>query len=282
MKMVRDAYCCGANIAGPLREVLQVAVQAALAGGALLRELYDKPHRVTHKGVIDLVTEADVAAEEKILSILEGFRSDVGILAEESRSGSLENPHGPAWIIDPLDGTTNFAHGFPVFAVSIAFVQGGETQAGVVYAPMTGELFSACKGGGTWLNGRSVQVSAVASLQDALLATGFPYAIDDELDGVLAALRRVLSRCQGVRRPGAASLDLAFLACGRVDGFWEINLKPWDTAAGLLLVTEAGGAVSTMNGGDYSPYLPEILASNGRIHQEMLEQLGGFSRMTRG
>lgn len=279
--MRRVEECCGPNIAGPLRPILETAARAALAGGALLRGLYGKPHRVTHKGAIDLVTEADVAAEEKILAILGEFGGDVALLAEESCPCYADRPAGPVWIIDPLDGTTNFAHGFPIFAVSIAYAEGDETRVGVVYAPMQDEFFCACLGHGAWLNGRPVRVSGVAGLGDALLATGFPYAIDEELDGVLAALRRFLPRCQGVRRPGAAAVDLAFLACGRVDGFWEVNLKPWDTAAGLLLVTEAGGMVSTLNGGPCSPFIPELLASNGRIHREMQEQLRDFSRLVR-
>jgi len=281
MDMERVAQCCGPEISGPQRAIVETAARAALAGGAVLRELYGKPHRVTHKGAIDLVTEADVASEEKILAILGELGNDAALLAEESCPGYAEKPVGPVWIIDPLDGTTNFAHGFPVFAVSIAYADGGETRAGVVYAPMQDELFCACLGRGAWLNGRPVRVSGVVGLRDALLATGFPYAIDEELDGVLAALRRLLPRCQGVRRPGAAAVDLAFLACGRVDGFWEVNLKPWDTAAGLLLVTEAGGMVSTLNGGPCSPFLPELLASNGRIHREMQEQLRDFSRLAR-
>jgi myo-inositol-1(or 4)-monophosphatase len=275
----REAQGGGPRGNGPLRAILAAAVRAALAGGAVLRELYGKPHRVTHKGAIDLVTEADVASEEKILAVLAELGGQAGVLAEESAAAYERAPEGAVWIIDPLDGTTNFAHGFPLFAVSIAYAEAGVTQAGVVYLPLQDELFSACLGGGAWLNGAPVRVSDVAALSAALLATGFPYAIAEELEGVLAALRRVLPRCQGVRRPGAAAVDLAYLACGRVDGFWEVNLKPWDTAAGLLLVSEAGGMVSTMHGGPASPYVPELLASNGRIHEEMLAQLRDFSRL---
>ncbi len=262
-----------------LREIVRVATRAALAAGAVLRELYAQPHQVRHKGAIDLVTEADVAAEKRVLEELRDFGGEIAVLAEESQASYERLPSGPVWIIDPLDGTTNFAHGFPIFAVSIAYAEGLASRAGVVYLPMQDELFCACQGGGAWLNGRRLRVSGVEALGKSLLATGFPYAIESEVDGVIAALRRFLLRTQGVRRAGAAAVDLAYLAAGRTDGFWEINLKPWDTAAGILLVSEAGGAVSTLAGGEYSPYLPELLASNGRIHAEMVEQLRDFSRL---
>ncbi|MGV1100222.1 inositol monophosphatase family protein [Thiovibrio sp. JS02] len=261
-----------------LKEIVRVAARAALAAGAVLRKLYDQPHQVTHKGAIDLVTEADVVAERTVLEILRGFPGEIGVLAEESHASYEQIPAGPVWIIDPLDGTTNFAHGFPIFAVSIAYADGPTSKAGVVYLPMQDELFCACQGGGAWLNGKPMRVSEVSALAKSLLATGFPYAIESEVEGVVAALRRFLTRTQGVRRAGAAAVDLAYLAAGRTDGFWEINLRPWDTAAGILLVSEAGGAVSTLAGGQYSPYIPELLASNGRIHREMVEQLKDFSR----
>lgn len=261
-----------------LGEILAAAARAALAAGGVLRSLYDKPHRITRKGVIDLVTEADVAAEQLALAILREAAGDIGFLAEESHASYANIPSGPVWIIDPLDGTTNFAHGFPIFAVSIAYAEGTESKVGVVYAPLQDELFCACRGCGAWLNGRSIRVSGVSSLQDSLLVTGFPYAIAQEVEGVMAALTRLLTLSQGVRRPGAASLDLAYLACGRTDGFWEINLKPWDTAAGILLVTEAGGRITTYSGKEYTPYIPEVVASNGKIHAEMIRELADFAR----
>ncbi|MHB1226095.1 MAG: inositol monophosphatase family protein, partial [Desulfurivibrionaceae bacterium] len=140
------------------------------------------------------------------------------------------------------------------------------------------ELFCACLGSGAWLNGRAMQVSGAATLQDSLLATGFPYAIAQEVEGVMAVLARLLTRCQGVRRTGAAAVDLAYLACGRTDGFWEINLKPWDTAAAMLLVSEAGGRLTTYDGEEYTPYVPEVVASNGNIHAELVGQLADFTR----
>ncbi|MFH1019386.1 MAG: inositol monophosphatase family protein [Pseudomonadota bacterium] len=270
---------CVAGCKDPaLGEILRTAARAALAAGRVLRSLYDKPHRITHKGAIDLVTEADVAAEQIVLAMLREAGGDIGFLAEESHSSYETLPQGPVWVIDPLDGTTNFAHGFPFFAVSIAYAEGTVSKVGVVYAPMQDELFCACQGGGAWLNGRPIHVSGASSLQDSLLATGFPYAIEQEIEGVMAVLKRLLTRCQGVRRTGAAAVDLAYLACGRTDGFWEINLKPWDTAAAMLLVSEAGGRLTTYNGKEYTPYVPEVLASNGTIHGEMVEQLADCTR----
>lgn len=261
-----------------MAEILALAGEAALSAGKVLREMYNTPFQVRHKGVIDLVTEADVAAEKRVLAVLQAYGRDIGILAEESQSVYAGDPTGPVWIIDPLDGTTNFAHSFPSFCVSIAYAHGAESRVGVIYAPMQDELFCACKGCGAWLNGEAISVSSVAALQESLLGTGFPYAIAEEVDNVVAALKRFLLRTQGIRRAGAAAMDLAYLACGRLDGFWEVNLKPWDTAAGILLVSEAGGMLSTMDGSAYSPYIPELLASNGRIHQEMVAQLRDFSR----
>lgn len=270
---------CVAGCKNPaLGELLRTAAMAALAAGSVLRGLYDKPHQVTHKGAIDLVTEADVASEQTVLAMLREAGGDIGFLAEESYASYENLPQGPVWVIDPLDGTTNFAHGFPFFAVSIAYAEGTASKVGVVYAPMQDELFCACLGSGAWLNGRPIQVSGVGTLQDSLLATGFPYAIEQEVAGVMAALTRLVTRCQGVRRAGAAALDLAYLACGRTDGFWEINLKPWDTAAGMLLVSEAGGRLTIYTGKGYTPYVPEVVASNGLIHAAMLEELRAFSR----
>lgn len=275
----RLARCVKACQDQELAAILLAAGRAALAAGRVLRDLYGKPHQVRHKGVVDLVTEADVAAEEAALGILKQHPGEIGIIAEESQAAYSGPPQGRVWIIDPLDGTTNFAHGFPVFAVSIAYAEGEVSKVGVVYAPMQDELFCAVQGCGAWLNGRQIRVSSVASLGAALLATGFPYAIAEEAAPVMAALGRLVTRCQGVRRPGAAAIDLAWLACGRSDGFWEINLKPWDTAAGILLVTEAGGRISTYAGNHWHPYLAEIIASNGLIHDELVGELAGFGRL---
>ena len=262
----------------PLAPILKSAGKAALQAGRLLASLYSRPHEIRFKGEIDLVTEADPAAEKLILEILGKEYPDVGILAEESHSAYDAIPKKAMWIIDPLDGTTNFAHGFPWFAVSIAYTEKGKSLAGVIYAPMLDELFCACHGQGAWLNGRKIEVSGTGTLTRSLLATGFPYDVRQRPEKVMAALEKVLTRSQGVRRAGAAALDLAYVACGRLEGFWEIKLKPWDTAAGILLVEEAGGMVTDFQGGPYSPFIPEIVSSNGHVHGELVGLLKEFEK----
>ena len=267
------------SIADPeLAHMLRTAVRAALQAGNIQHDRFDKPHQVQHKGAIDLVTEVDIAAEEAILAILQTEPSQAAVLAEESHSQYNESPAGPVWIVDPLDGTTNYAHGFPWFGASIAYAVDSIPLIGVIYCPMQDELFCACRGYGAWLNSRRIGVSNTRSLNQALVATGFPYDIQEHAEEVLAALQSILLRAQDVRRAGAAALDLAYVACGRLDGFWEINLKPWDTAAGQLLVTEAGGKISDFVANEYSPFLPEVLATNGFIHTELIAQLQQFSK----
>jgi len=269
---------CLANCRRPVHgDILITATRAALQAGAILRDLYGKPHRIHHKGAIDLVTEADIAAEEAILEILHKAPHDADILAEESDEPDNLDAAGAIWIIDPLDGTTNFAHNFPWFGVSIAYFAGGKSLVGVIYCPLQDELFCASRGAGAWLNNYPIQVSRVKSCQDALVATGFPYDIQARPDEIMATLKAVIPRVQGIRRPGAAALDLAYLASGRLDAFWEVGLKPWDTAAGSLLVEEAGGAISNFHGEPFSPFIPELLASNGVIHLELIEILKDFS-----
>jgi len=267
MKRIESCMtCCGPESAN----ILKIAVRAALKAGKALRELYDKPHQVSHKGDIDLVTEADMSSERIIFAVLDKARLNAEILTEESHPVYNEIPTGPVWIIDPLDGTTNFVHGFPWFAVSIAYAEGDRNRVGVIYCPMQNELFCGCVDGGAWLNGKPISVSKVRVLDESLLATGFPYDVRQKPSEVMDLLEAVLTRAQGIRRAGAAALDLAYVACGRLDGFWEIKLKPWDTAAGQLLLEEAGGKISDLRGGTYSPFIPEILATNGLIHEELL------------
>jgi myo-inositol-1(or 4)-monophosphatase len=260
-----------------LQNLLRVATEAALKAGTVLQERYDKPHQIRHKGAIDLVTEADLAAEELILDVLRDTLPEIKVLSEESFASYEKIPEEPVWIIDPLDGTTNFAHNFPWFAVSIALYERGRSHVGVIYSPIQKELFCATRAGGAWLNDRRIKVSEVSSLQNALVATGFPYNIQERTDSILAMLKAVLTHSQGVRRPGAAALDLAYLACGRLDAFWEAGLKPWDTAAGNLLVEEAGGILSNFNGSPFSPFIPELLASNTLLHRDLTALLHGFS-----
>lgn len=257
-----------------LDRVAALGRQAALAAGAVLRQNYFKPHQITYKGAIDPVTESDLQSQEMITALIRQTFPDHGVLAEEKMAGAegkkseASSPY--RWIIDPLDGTVNFAHGFPAFCVSIALEMEGTLQYGVIYDPLRDELFEARKGGGSYLNGQPISVSQTERLDRALLTTGFPYDIRERLPETLARLGRMLGVAQGVRRAGSAALDMAYVACGRCDGFWEENLKPWDTAAGLLIIEEAGGKITTFGGGDYDIYAPNILASNGIIHLELL------------
>jgi myo-inositol-1(or 4)-monophosphatase len=273
-----------------LRQVARVGRQAALAAGEVMRRNYLKPHRVTLKGAIDPVTETDYQAQETILAIIRQAFPDHACLAEErAGEGDLEGGAGTTyekvpgptpnsaspyrWIIDPLDGTVNFAHGFPMFCVSIALEGAGKVLYGVIYDPLRDELFEAASGEGARLNGAPIKVSATDRLEAALVATGFPYDIRERLPQTLARLGRVLGVVQGLRRGGSAALDLCYVACGRFDGFYEENLKPWDTAAGLLILEEAGGRITTFDGGPYDLYSPNILASNKILHERLLRCL---------
>jgi myo-inositol-1(or 4)-monophosphatase len=252
----------------PLDKLLQAARVAALGAGKILRNFWGKEFKVYHKGEVDLVTEVDLLSEEFIVKQLQKFSRQVGFLAEETEK-SPDNGLG-RWLIDPLDGTTNFAHGYPCFTVSIAFELEGEIRVGVVYLPLLKELFWAVIGGGSFADKRRLQVSAAPALIQSLLATGFPYDRKTSPDNNLNHFSRLLMAAQEVRRDGSAAWDLCQVAAGRLDGFWELKLKPWDVAAGSLIVKEAGGKISDFKGGNNYLYGGEILSSNGLIHQEML------------
>ncbi len=254
-------------------KMLQAACRAALVGGSIIREKYDAPRSITMKGEINLVTDTDVASEAAIVASITEDTPEIAIMAEESTGTHPQATAGDVWIIDPLDGTTNFAHGFPFFAVSIALLRDGVPLVGVVYCPMQDELFTACHDCGAWLNGGPIKVTDTRFLVESLVATGFPYDIHKNLDEILMQLRDILPKVRDIRRAGAASIDLAYVACGRLDGFWEMDLQPWDTAAGWLLVNEAGGTVTDFIGKNYSPFIPEILAANPTIHSLLLKQL---------
>jgi len=269
-------HCLQYCINSDMQDILTIGADAAVKAGSVLLKHYEKPHHVRYKGAIDLVTEADLAAESCILEVLHQKLPGAKVLSEESFSSYSTLPDKSVWIIDPLDGTTNFAHDFPWFSVSIAFYDAGKSLAGLIFNPVQNELFCATLDGGAWLNDRRINVSKVDLLQRALVATGFPYDIRERSDSILAMLKTVLTHSQGVRRPGAATLDLAYLACGRLDAFWEIGLKPWDTAAGYLLVEEAGGKLSNFKNTGFSPFVPELLASNGFLHDELVTLLQGF------
>jgi len=254
--------------------LLNFAIQTAREAGRVLAEKFGRALRVTNKGDIDLVTEADIAAERLIVERIRSHHPRHAILTEESGDViSLGDAgSGYKWVVDPLDGTTNYAHGYPVFCVSIALEHEGSVVLGVVYDPTREELFAAERGGGATLNGRSLRVSETDELNSALLCTGFPYDVRDRGD-FARHFRNFIMRAQSVRRDGAAALDLAYVAAGRFDAFYEEGLRPWDVAAGVLLVEEAGGRVTHYDGSPFRIYTPPIAASNGRIHEAMLEVL---------
>jgi myo-inositol-1(or 4)-monophosphatase len=249
----------------------RVAEKAAKRAGKILEERFGKVKEIARKGEIDLVTEADLMSERAILGIIgDSFPKDA-ILAEES--GEYGQNPDRLWIIDPLDGTTNFAHSFPFYAISIAFQAHGELVLGLVYNPCLNEYFEARKGEGAFLNKKTIRVSQSKTLRESLLATGFPYSVYREPDGVMALLKKMIVFAQGIRRPGAAAIDMCYVASGRLDGFWEEGLKAWDTAAGSLIVAEAGGKVSDYRGEPYSPFQKSIVAANPFIHRKMLDVL---------
>jgi myo-inositol-1(or 4)-monophosphatase len=254
-----------------MNEYLVVAREAALLAGRLLRDNFGGKRTIAFKGDINIVTEMDTRAERVIVETLLRAFPDHGILAEEEATRENESPF--RWIIDPLDGTTNYAHGYPCFAVSLALESAGEVIVGVVYDPMREELFSASKAQGAHLNGHPLSVSTVDNLIHSLLATGFPYDRRVSEKNNLDHLQALLMASQEVRRDGSAALDLCSVAAGRFDGFWELKLKPWDVAAGILIVREAGGIVSDFRGSRSSINDQELVASNGIIHSQMLKLL---------
>lgn len=254
-----------------MERYLLIATGLARKAGEIQRSRLWQPFEVELKGEIDLVTEVDRVCEALVVNGLKGAFPEHDFLAEENVYVSQEASH--KWIIDPLDGTTNFAHGFPWFAVSIALEVSGEIVLGVVYHPMMDEMFTAVKGEGAWLNNVPLKVSSRQPLRSSLLATGFPYDSSTDPENNFTHFINFQKKTRGIRRAGAAALDLAYVAAGRFDGFWESKLKPWDVAAGQLLVTEAGGMVTGFNGEPWSVYDNRILASNGLIHDEMQQVL---------
>lgn len=256
---------------GNNQNYLDVAVEAALLAGRYQRFRFASQVVVDMKGDKDLVTEVDRDSERLIVEhLLSGF-PDHMILAEEGEYPQTGSSF--RWIIDPVDGTTNYAHGFPWFCVSIALESAGELLAGVIYNPMHDELFTATKGGGAYLNGRRLSVSNRAPMRNTLLGTGFPYDCATDPANNFTNFIAFQKAARGIRRAGAAALDLAYVAAGRLDGFWELKLKPWDVAAGVLMIREAGGTVSTFDGSAYGVHNHRIVASNGLIHGEMVVML---------
>lgn len=255
--------------------MLNFAIQTARDAGRILAERFGRTLEITNKGELDLVTESDLASERLIIERINTYHPRHAILAEESGASSPADQEIRSewrWIIDPLDGTTNYAHGYPCFCISIGLEHNGRMELGVVYDPMRDELFTAERGQGASLNGRRIKVSPVRSLSAALLCTGFPYDVRERSE-FARHFANFIMNAQGVRRDGAAALDLAYVACGRFDGFWEEGLKPWDVAAGALMIEEAGGRVSNYTGESLNIHNPPILASNTLLHEQMMRVL---------
>jgi myo-inositol-1(or 4)-monophosphatase len=255
--------------------LLNFAVQIARDAGSILLQRLGAA-QISHKGDIDLVTEADLASEALIIERIRTHYPQHGILAEESGEGL---PSGNVrsdwkWIIDPLDGTTNYAHGYPCFCVSIALEYAGVLQLGVVYDPMRNEMFAAERGQGATLNDRKIRVSDVEDLNRAMLCTGFPYNVRERPNFAREFVNFTM-QAQSVRRDGSAALDLAYVACGRFDGFWEDGLNPWDSAAGVVLIEESGGRVSDYADQPLNIYTKKVLGSNGLVHDAMRDVLNG-------
>ncbi len=252
-------------------DIKDTAVNAAKAAGLLLRERLGNAGRIDYKGAVNIVTEMDTKAEDLIVAVIKKDFPEHAILTEERPE--IVTGSSRRWIIDPLDGTTNYAHAFPFFCVSIGFEDSNDVKLGVVYNPMLDELFIAEKGKGAYLNGKRVGVSRVGDLGKSLLATGFPYDIRQSQETNLDHFADFAVRAQAIRRAGSAALDLCYTACGRFDGFWEMKLRPWDVAAASLIVKEAGGVITDFNGAAFTIHGAECLASNGLIHRTMLDVL---------
>lgn len=253
--------------------MLNFAIETAREAGQILLEKFGRKISVNKKGEIDLVTEADLASEKLIIEKIKSQYPKHSILAEESGEAVfIDGADRWKWIVDPLDGTTNFAHGYPCFCVTLALEHNDEIVIAATFDPTRDEMFSAEKGSGASLNGKPVRVSETEILSEALLVTGFPYDVARR-DNFAGNFTRMLLKSRAIRRDGSAAIDMAYVACGRFDGFWEEGLNPWDVAAGVLLIEEAGGRVSRYDGEKIDVYTPPICASNGWIHEEMLEIL---------
>jgi myo-inositol-1(or 4)-monophosphatase len=251
----------------PDPRLLATAIEIVTAAGAIQRARFGSAVKVDKKGVIDLVTEVDVEVERMARTLLGSRFPDHDILAEELGGDSSGASH--RWVFDPLDGTTNFAHGVPIFCSSLALEIDGEAVVGAVFDPNRQELFTAERGVGAWLNGAPLRVSSTDRLIDALLVTGFPYDVHETLDDVIALFSAFVGSARAIRRLGSAAIDLCWVAAGRMDGFWEERLMPWDTRAGALLVEEAGGRVSGLDGAPWDPAGGHLLATNGLLHDQM-------------
>ncbi|HTZ47773.1 MAG TPA: inositol monophosphatase family protein [Verrucomicrobiae bacterium] len=260
-----------------LKHFLDVAIETAQDAGKILREEMEHPPTISHKSEFDLVTQADRRSEALIVSRLQKYFPDHAVAAEEGSGKDIVSEY--RWHVDPLDGTTNFAHAYPCFCVSLALARKNELLLGVIFNPIYNELFTAARGQGAFFNAKKIHCSKIDALKNSLLCTGFPNH-NRESNPNFRFYWDFTLRSQGVRRDGSAALDLAYVAMGRFDGFWEYGLNPWDTAAGVVLVEEAGGKISDMQGRPYVLGGPSILASNGFIHEEMLRVVAGVTGQT--
>lgn len=253
--------------------MLNFAQQTAREAGRILLEKFGRKINVSLKSDKNIVTEADLASEKYIVEQIKTHFPRHAVLAEESGATVLIEGNEYRWIIDPLDGTTNFSHGYPCFCVSIGLEKiGAGIEIGVIYDPTRDEMFAAERGNGATLNGRRIRVSEVSDLNEALLVTGFPYDVKKR-ERFVELFSKFVLNAQAVRRDGSAAIDLAYVACGRFDGFWEDGLSAWDTAAGILLIAEAGGRVTHYDAAPFDPHKPQMLASNGLLHEQMLSVL---------
>ena len=260
------------------REFLDTAIEVVTRAGALQMERFgQRDMLVEKKGAIDLVTEVDIAVEHMFRDLIATRFPDHQILAEEF-GGSPLAPAGPCWVFDPVDGTTNYAHGIPIFCASLALEIDGIPQVAAVFDPTRQELFTAERGRGAWLNGRPIAVSTAASLVNAVLVTGFPYDVHGRVEEIVGLFAQFVGRARAVRRLGSAAIDLCYVAAGRMDGFWESDLKPWDVAGGALIVEEAGGRVTHMDGAPFASRGGHVLATNALLHDAMLEVIASFRR----
>ncbi|MFN8610967.1 MAG: inositol monophosphatase family protein [Vulcanimicrobiota bacterium] len=251
-----------------MQAYLDTAIKAAQAAGLIIRQRFGSQLQVRHKGRIDLVTEVDLACENELRRVILTDWPEHAILGEE---GGAQGHSNALWIVDPLDGTRSFAHGYPFVCVSVALEIDGRVEVGVVYDPIRDELFHAVRGGGAFLNGQTITVSATDSLEQALLVTGFPYHLAEfDSTAFFAMFRDFVVSSGGIRRDGSAALDFCYIASGRLDGYWEFFLNPWDAAAGALIAQEAGARLTNLGGGDYDIRVAELLVSNGLIHEAML------------
>jgi myo-inositol-1(or 4)-monophosphatase len=248
---------------------LTTAIEAVVRAGDVMLARFGRDVRVDKKGAIDLVTEVDLAVEREFRQMIAARFPDHAVLAEEL-GGSAGFVEGPCWVFDPIDGTTNFAHGLPIFCASLALEIDGVAEVGAIYDPTRRELFTAERGSGAQLNGRAIHVSAVSRLVEAVLVTGFPYDVHERVEEIVGLFGAFVGRARAVRRLGSAAIDLCYVAAGRMDGFWEVDLKPWDIAGGALLIAEAGGRVTDLTGRAFSSRAGRVLATNGALHDEML------------